>query len=174
MDCRQAWNLMMKSFDNEISQHNQKELNTHIDACNFCKTKFEKLNNAFIVLETTNLQAPSDIEEKVMANLGFRKHKRDFLLPYVIFNLIVFVGIVATWLDNLFRIGIYAFLRETFNKAVVAYNTSATVLTTFQNFFNIYFIKPTRSIALIGGLIYAILSIISAFQKMRRKYASAR
>ncbi len=174
MDCRQAWNLMMKSFDKDISQPNQKGLNMHIDACNSCKTRFEMLNEAFIALKTTDNKAPIDIEKKVMAKLDLRKQKKDFLMPYVIFNIIVFLGIVASWLDSIFRIGIYAFLREVFNEAVKAYNTSAAVFTAFQNFFNIYFIKPTMNIAIIGGLIFSILSIRAVFKKLRRRYASVR
>ncbi|MGI6124748.1 MAG: anti-sigma factor family protein, partial [Acetivibrionales bacterium] len=103
MDCRQAWNLMMKGFDKEISQLQEKELNMHLDVCDSCKTRFENLNEAFAALDATDIEAPPDIEKTVMAKLNSVKHKRDFLMPYVISNLIVFVGIIALWLDNIFR-----------------------------------------------------------------------
>lgn len=174
MDCRKAWNLMMKSFDNEISKLHEKELDMHIDGCRSCKTMFDKLTETFTFMETSNCQAPADIEKVVMAKLSSAKHKRDFLMPYVICNLIVFIGIIATWLDNVFRIGIFTFIKEVFNEVIVAYNTSATVFTAFRNFFSIYFIKPTINIAIIACLIYGLLSVVSILQKMRRRYVSVR
>ncbi len=174
MDCRKAWNLMMKSFDNDISKTHEKELNMHIDECGSCKTRFDKLTETFTFMEISNWQAPDDIEKSVMAKLTSAKHKRDFLMPYVICNLIVFIGIIATWLDNVFRIGIFTFIKEVFNEVIVAYNTSATVFTAFRNFFSIYFIKPTINIAIIACLIYGLLSVVSILQKMRRRYVSVR
>ena len=174
MDCRKAWNLMMKSFDNDISKTHEKEFNMHIDECGSCKTRFDKLTETFTFMEISNWQAPDDIEKSVMAKLTSAKHKRDFLMPYVICNLIVFIGIIATWLDNVFRIGIFTFIKEVFNEVIVAYNTSATVFTAFRNFFSIYFIKPTINIAIIACLIYGLLSVVSILQKMRRRYVSVR
>lgn len=174
MDCRQAWNLMMKSFDNEISKSHEKELNMHIDECGSCKTRFDKLTETFTFMETSNWQAPTDIEKRVMAKLSSAKHKRDFLMPYVICNLIVFSGIIVTWLDNVFRIGIFTFIKEVFNEVVVAYNMSATVFAAFRNFFSTYFIRPTINIAVIAFLIYGLLSIVLNLQKMRRRHVSVR
>ena len=54
-------------------------------------------------------------------------------MPYVICNLIVFVVIVATWLDSIFRTGIFTFIK-TFNEFIAAYNTSATIFTAFRDF----------------------------------------
>lgn len=174
MDCRQAWNLMMKSFDNEISKSHEKELNMHIDECASCKTSFNKLTETFTFMEASKWQAPTDIEKRVMAKLSSAKHKGDFLMPYVICNLIVFVGIIAIWLDNVFRIGMFTFIREVFNKVVIAYNTSASVFAAFQSFFRTYFIKPTISITIIALLIYGLLNIVLNLQKMRRRHVSVR
>lgn len=174
MDCRKAWDLMMKSFDREISKLHEKELDMHIDKCCSCKTRFDKLTEVLTFMETPDLQAPADIEKRVMAKLSSTKHKRDFLMPYVICNLIVFVGIVVIWLDNVFRSGIFTFIKEVFNEVVNAYNTSATVFTAFRNFFSTYFIKPTINIAVIALLIYGLLIIVSILQKMRRRYISVR
>lgn len=174
MDCRKAWNLMMKSFDNEISKSHEKELNMHINECASCKTSFNKLTETFTFMETTNWEAPADIEKRVMAELSSAKHKRDFLMPYVICNLIVFVGIIANWLDNVFRIGIFTFIREVFNDVVAAYNTSATVFSAFRHFFSTYFIRPTINIVIIALLIYGLSSIVSILQKVRKRYVSVR
>lgn len=174
MDCRRAWNTMMKSFDEDIPNLYEKELNSHFDGCSLCKTRFEKLNEAFTVLKTTDMKAPPDIEKKVMAELNFVKHKRDFLLQYVIFNLIVFVGIVVAWVDNVYTIGIYTFVKEVFSEVVAAYNTSATVFAAFRNFSNTYFIKPTTNIIIIAVLIYGILNIVLSLQKMCRRHFSVR
>jgi hypothetical protein len=174
MDCRKAWDLMMKSFDNEISKQHRKELNMHISECDECKTMSDNLTEAFTFMDTSDWQAPADIEKRVMAKLNLTKHRRDFLMPYVICNLIVFTGIVASWLDSVFKIGIFTFIKEVFNEVVAAYNMSATVFTAFRNFFSTYFIKPTINIAIIAFLIYGLLSIISILQKMLRRYVSVR
>ncbi|NLL66229.1 MAG: zf-HC2 domain-containing protein [Clostridiaceae bacterium] len=173
MDCRQAWNLMMKGFDKEISQLQEKELNMHLDVCDSCKTRFENLNEAFAALDATDIEAPPDIEKTVMAKLNSVKHKRDFLMPYVISNLIVFVGIIALWLDNIFRIGIFEFLKDAFNEVVLAYNTSTAVFTVLQILVT-YFIKPVLNIIISAGLIYGVLSIILTLQRMRRRHVSVR
>ena len=169
-----ALNLMMKRFDKEISKIHEKELNTHIDECSSCKARFNKLTETFTFMETSVCQAPAGIENRVIAKLNSVKQKRDFLMPYVICNLIVFVVIVATWLDSIFRTGIFTFIRETFNEFIAAYNTSATIFTAFRDFFNTYFIKPTMNIAIIAALIYGLLSVVSILQKMRRRYISVR
>lgn len=172
MDCRRAWNLMMKSFDKEISKLHENELNTHISECGSCKAKFDKLAETFSLIETSAFQAPADIEDRVMTKLDSVKQKRDFLMPYVIFNLIVFAVIVVSWLDNILRIGIFTFAKDVFNELVAAYNTTAAIFMTYRNFFNMYFIKPTLNIAIIAGLIYGSLSIASLLKKMRRRYVS--
>ena len=172
MDCKRAWNLMMKSFDKELSKLHESELNTHINECGSYKARFDKLTEAFIFMETSVWQAPADIEKRVMTKLNSVKQKRDFFMPYVIFNLIVFGVIVVSWLDNILRIGIFTFVKDVFNELVAAYNTSAAIFETYRDFFNAYFIKPTVKIGIIAGIIYGLLSIASFLQKMRRRYVS--
>jgi len=163
---------MMKSFDKEISKPHENELNTHINECGSCKAMFNKLTETFDFMETSVRQAPADIEKRVMTKLDSVKQKRDFLMPYVICNLIVFTVIVAYWLDNLLRIGIFVFAKDVCNNILAAYNTSVTIFATYRNFFNTYFIRPTINTAVIAGAIYGFLSIASFLQKMRRRYVS--
>jgi|GEM_PF-4688619 len=163
---------MMKSFDKEISKLHENELNTHINECGSCKAMFDKLTETFVFMETSIGQAPADIEKRVMTKLNSVKQKKDFLMPYVIFNLIVFGVIVVSWLDNILKIGIFTFAKDVFDKLVAAYNTSVAIFATYRNFFNTYFIRPTINIAIIAGIIYGFLSIASFLQKIRRRYVS--
>ncbi|NLX64973.1 MAG: hypothetical protein GX022_09420 [Clostridiaceae bacterium] len=172
MDCRRAWDLMMKSFDKEISELLESELNTHVNECASCKARFDKLTKVFAFMETAVWQAPADIEKRVMTKLNSVRQKRDFLMPYVIFNFIVFTTIVVYWLDNLLSINIFTFAKDLLNEIVVAYNTSVTIIATYRSFFNTYFVRPTVNIAIIAGIIYGLLSIASFLQKMRRRCVS--
>ncbi|MGI6084562.1 MAG: hypothetical protein ACOYIF_03860 [Acetivibrionales bacterium] len=174
MDCKQAWKLMMKYFDQEISQIHEKELHAHFDACSFCKTRFEELAGAFTALKTTELTAPPNIEKRVMAGIYSVRSKKDFLMHYVIFNFVVFAGIVTAWLDNIYKIGIYIFIKEVFNEVIAAYNTSSAVFTTFWGLSSTYLIKPAINIIIIAILIYGILNIVITLQKMRRRRFSVR
>lgn len=173
MDCKQAWNLMMKHFDKEEIKHGNDELNKHLSACYFCKTNFESLKKSFVELEIMDIKAPLNIEEKVMARLPTSKPKRDFLLPYIAANLIVFICTIIYWIYQLFEKGIFLFLKETFNGAIAKYKASTMVLRAYENFFSNYVLKEAINVLFIAGLIYVIISLLSALQKMGKNRISA-
>lgn len=174
MNCRQAWNLIMKHYDNDSTPSERENLSVHLKKCRVCKEKFETLNEAFSVMENLNVKAPSDIEKKVMARLDTVKHERDFLIPYVVLNLIIFISIIIYWLEKIFKTGIVSFISELYKGMLVAYNTSTAVLTTIRSFWDIFLLRQAIIIIVVTGSITGVLSILSVIQKTRkRRYSEA-
>lgn len=172
MNCKQAWDLMMKHYDNNSEPYGPERLSDHLDKCSLCKEKFESLNDAFTVMKDLSEAAPSDIEKNVMEKLEAVKQERDYLIPYVAVNLIIFVSIIVFWLEKIFRTGIASFIGDIFSKILVAYNTSAVVITAYQSFLSNFLLKQAAIVILIACSIIGILSLIPVFRKIRNKQYS--
>ncbi len=172
MNCRQAWNLMMKHLDSDLKPFLHEKLNVHLNKCNVCKEKFESLNEAFLVMDNLNEKAPSDIEKKVMARLDAVEKEKDFIIPYVIVNLIIFISIIIFWMEKIFETGIASFIGEIYKGMSAAYNTSTAVLTAFLRFWDSFLLRPAIIVIVVSGSIIGVLSLISVIQKARKRRCS--
>ncbi|KIL53579.1 anti-sigma W factor [Jeotgalibacillus alimentarius] len=69
--------MMMHDYlDEEISPEHEKELKTHLQSCEACKTHFHELKKTVaLVQSTSHIQAPGNFTQNVMAKLPKEKKK---------------------------------------------------------------------------------------------------
>ena len=70
MQCRETSDLMMKYFDNEISEFEKGMLMKHNEKCPECILEFQALESALLEVEALpEFEAPVDLEMKVMERI---------------------------------------------------------------------------------------------------------
>ncbi|TFD94304.1 anti-sigma factor [Jeotgalibacillus sp. R-1-5s-1] len=99
--------LMHEYLDEEISQEQEKELKTHLQQCEACKTHFHELKKTIaLVQSTSHIQAPSDFTANVMNRLPKEKKKagmnrwfqrHPLFVAAAVFFVLMSGSLFATW-----------------------------------------------------------------------------
>jgi hypothetical protein len=70
MKCKKYYKLVMRYFDHDLTESEQKLLSLHTQACQHCRTLFDKLNKIFVVLEDAPPVEPDpNLEKSVLARV---------------------------------------------------------------------------------------------------------
>ncbi len=170
MDCCQAWNLMMKSFDRENSQEAEGQLKAHLDLCEGCRTQYEVLADAFSEMHELNDVAPQDMEMRVMQKLGEMKKEEKILLPFVAVPLLMLLFIIAYGLYQAVSMGPIALIDQIAKGLTAAYRTSQAVFIVIHWLFRTYYIMQAILVLLISGVVYGIFSLVMNYRKARNQF----
>lgn len=80
MNCKEAYILMNRSLDGDLSKKEEKHLTEHLDACTNCSAQYRILKSAKQVLpEACNTPCPDHIANAVLANVKREKMVRNVM-----------------------------------------------------------------------------------------------
>lgn len=75
MQCKQIDNLMMKYFDENISELELEQLLRHTNKCTTCAAEFEALKDAIYEIENLpDIEPPEDLTSNIMAAVSLQRH----------------------------------------------------------------------------------------------------
>ncbi len=168
MDCNQAWNLMMKSLDNENNLADQDRLKEHLLMCNTCKKQYDALNMAFDEMAEFEDLAPDHIEKRVMLKLKTVQKPGTYLLPYVVTPLLMVLLLLGFGFYQAIKTGPISLLDQVFKTLAVAHGTSQALLSIFERIFSLLYMKQALIVLLIVGVLYSLYIVIKHYRKIRK------
>lgn len=171
MDCSKAWNLMMKSFDQESSEEMEEQLEGHLALCDGCRIQYEALVHALAEMRAFNDFAPEDMEMRVMQKLGAMKKEVKTLLPYVTAPLLMFsLTLMGCGVYQAMTKGLFALVDPIIKALTIAYRTSQAVSVVIHRLFNTFYVKQAVGALLILVLAYGIYSMAGYYRKARNRF----
>lgn len=159
MNCRQAQELSMKYFDNDLNDIENAKLKQHFKGCDNCGRDFSEMNEIMEFLKFNEIEPPHDFEADVMEkvySLEIVRKKRTNMVLAVLYSitglLLILLGIIIS--INLNGLTVFEAL-EQFEKPL---NSWSGIAFTLYSLFKIFYNMMT-------GILKVFLQVVVALTK---------